>query len=644
MTLTPRGGLLFEPGALVHQLVTTTDQLHEVVEYFEARDAFAFDVETVGTHRGVPAVNEVTWLSLSTDGACSVIPLGHPNGYNLLRKATWRKNKSTDEREALPALFDEPPKQLRPSQVFGALENLFYSDRTKVAHNAPFDLLSVSKYFPDRDFPPPPYGDTIVAAWLLNENRLLGLKPLDRERYNLDYDHDNTGKCVEKWPFGQVHEYAWLDGRTTWLQWKDMRPKLTAEGLDDVWALEMDVLHCLLHMGKGVPIDIAALKELRTRLRGEMEHAEAEVYRAAGKVFNLNSTPQKQQILYTEQGLKPRKLTKKGAPSTDAEALEPYKGRNEVVNALLNFQDVNKILSTYVEGYLGNEEEGKPTQIFNGRIYPLLKQFGTVTGRFSSSKPNVQNWPRAETEWGKAIRDLINPPPGHVLLVADYGQIEQRILAHYAGKGALWQGFWDGVDAHTATASAVFGVAPEDVTKQMRQVAKAIAFAINYGAGPGKVADMSHTTLRRAKQILAEHERQFPEVYAYKRKLLRTVRSRHPEPYLRTLLGRKRRLTDLHSYDKGRRAKAERQVVNSHIQGSSADMTKLAMVRLHKGLMDGMQILLSVHDEIAVMCPADIADQGAKILHNAMAGEEMQLLSVPVTTDVKICNRWSEAK
>lgn len=628
----------------MHQLVTTTDQLHQVIEYFETRDGFAFDVETTGPHRGVPAVNEVTWLSLSTDGACSVIPLGHPNGYRLLRKATRRKNRQSGEWEHLPALFDDPPKQLRPSQVFGALEPLFFSDRTKVAHNAPFDLLSVAKYFPGRGYPPPPYGDTIVGAWMLNENRLLGLKALDRERYNLDYDHDNTGKCVEKHTFGQVHEYAWMDGQTTWLQWKDIRPKITAEGLEDMWALEMDVLHCLLHMGRGVPVDIAALQELRTRLRAEMEHAEAEVYRAAGKVFNINSTPQKQKILYEEQGLKPRKLTKKGAPSTDAEALEPYKGRNQFVSTLLDYQDVSKILSTYVEGYLGNPDEDKPTQIFNGRIHPMLKQYGTVTGRFSCSTPNVQNWPRADTVWGKAIRDLVDPIPGFKLLVADYAQIEQRILAHFAGKGALWQGFWDNIDAHTATAAAVFGVAPEDVTKQMRQVAKAIAFAINYGAGPQKVADMSHTTLRRAKQILATHEKQFPEVYRYKAKLLRTVRSRRPEPYLRTLLGRKRRLPDLLSCDQGRRAKAERQVVNSHIQGSNADMTKLALTRLHKSLLPDMQILLTVHDEIAAMCPAETAEEGARVLHDAMAGPEMQFLSVPVTTDVKICNRWSEAK
>lgn len=625
------------------QLITDTHQLEQAVARFSPHDAFAFDVETLGEHRGVPAVNEIAWISLATQGECVVIPMGHPNGHRLLRKASRRKNKSTGEWEQITAQWEPPPKQLRPSTVFDALEELLFSDRVKIAHNAPFDLLSVAKYYKGK-YPPPPYGDTIVGAWMLNENRPLGLKALDKERWGLVYDTEEVGKCIEKHPFGTVADYSYMDAKTTWLQWRDIPSRITAEGLDDMWSLEMDVLHCLLHMGAGVPVDIKALKELRTDLRQRMTGCEADVYRAAGKVFNIGSPPQKVKILYEEQGLRPRKLTRKGAPSTDAEALAPYKGRNAVVDAILSYQEVSKLLGTYVEGYLGNPEEDKPTQIFNGRIHPMLKQYGTVTGRFSCATPNVQNWPRAETEMGKAIRDLVDPIPGFVLLVADYAQIEQRILAHFAGKGALWQGFWDGVDAHTATAAAVFGVAPEDVTKQMRQVAKAIAFAIAYGAGAQKVADMSHTTLRRAKQILATHEKEFPEVYRYKTKLLRTVRSRRPEPYLRTLLGRKRRLPDLLSHNNARRAKAERQVVNSHMQGSNADITKLAMVRLHKNLLPEMQILLSVHDEIAAMCPKDIAEEGARVLHDAMAGPEMQLISVPVTTDVKICRRWSEAK
>lgn len=628
------------------QLVTDLDSLEETIAFFSQHDEFAFDVETVGEHRGIPAVNTVTWISLATEGATTVIPMGHPNGYECLRKATWRKNKTTGERETVHALFTEPPPQLRPSQVFSALRPLFFSDRRKIAHNAPFDLLSVAKYF-GGEFPPPPYGDTIVAAWLANENRLIGLKALDKATYQLDYDHENVGRKVEAHEFGKVHTYAYLDGRTTWLHWKRWRPQLTAQGLDSVWDLEMDVLHCLLHMQqRGAPIDRAALEALRDDLRAHLVLTEGRVYQAAGTTFNLGSVPQKVKILYGPrdeggQGLRPTRFTDKGAPSTDAKALASHKG-NHVVDEILDYQEHSKILGTYVDGYLGTED--KPTKIFNGHIYPSFKQYGTVTGRFSCADPNVQNWPRADTFYGQRIRNLIVPPAGFKLLVADYAQIEQRILAHFAGRGALWQGFWDGIDAHTATAAAVFGIAPEDVTKDARTIAKAIAFAINYDAGPDTVAQMAGISVRQAKQILATHKKNFPEIYRYKAEILRTVRARRPEPYLRTLLGRKRRLPNLLSHVPRMRAEAERQVVNSHIQGSNADITKLAMTRMHKTLLPGMRLILTVHDELAALCPEDIAKEGAVLLHEAMAGTDMQLLSVPLTTDVKICDRWSEAK
>ncbi|WP_052682111.1 DNA polymerase [Saccharothrix sp. ST-888] len=627
------------------QLVLTRDDLHEVVDYFSARDEFAFDVETSGRDRGVAAVNNVTWMSLATHGAATVIPLGHPNGYELLRKASWRKNKATGERENLPAQFSDPPTQLRPSQVFEALRPLFFSNRTKIAHNATFDLLSIAKYY--GGYPPPPYGDTIVAAWLLNENRPLGLKPLTKARYGLDYDHENVGKCVEAHPFGTVANYAWLDAKSTWLLWRHMRPQIDADGLAPIWGLEMDVLDCLLHtQAPGTPVDIAALNSLRDDLRRELVGREAGVYRAAGKVFNLGSTPQKQALLYGPppegQGLQPRRFTKTGAPSTDADALGFHKG-NPLVDEILGYQELATILHTYVEGYLG-DNEGRPSQVFDGRIYPSFAQYGTVTGRFSCRSPNVQNWPRPDTVWGKRIRDLVEPSPGSRLLVADYAQIELRILAHFAGPGRLWQGFWDGMDAHVATAAAVFGVPPEEVTKAMRQVAKGLAFAIIYGAGPGKLADMAGISVAKARGFMRTHEREFPEVYRYKDEILRTVRGRRPQPYLHTLLKRRRRLPDLLSPVAALRSRAERQVVNSHIQGTNADMTKLAMVRFNKTRLPGMQLLLTVHDELAVLCPTEIAEEGAKVLHEAMAGEDMQLLGVPVLTEVKICERWSEAK
>ncbi|MBD0734090.1 hypothetical protein BGM09_01265 [Streptomyces sp. CBMA29] len=545
-------------------------------------------------------------------------------------------------------MFSPPPDQLTPAEVFQELQPLFFSGRTKIAHNAVFDLVSVAKYF--GQIPPPPYGDSIVAAWLIDENRpALGLKPLVEARYGLRYDQEGVGKRVEAHPFGTVADYAWMDAWTTWLLYTHLRPQITAAGLDGVWSLEMDVLEALLPMrAAGAPVDVAALERLRDDLRTRIVGAEAEVYRAAGRVFNLASNPQRQQVLYgprpAGQGLKPKKTTKTGAASTDAQALSTYQGKNAVVDRLLEYQELSKILSTYVEGYLGNEESGKASRIYNGRIYPTFAQYGTVTGRFSSYDPNIQNWPRSDSDIGKAIRDIIEPPPGFALLVADYAQIELRILAHFAKEGALWQGFWDGLDAHVATASTIFGIAPEDVDRAARQIAKGMAYAILYGAGAQKLADMAHISLPKASHFMRVHERAFPEIYAYKDDLLRTARRRRPVPYIKTLLGRHRRLPDLRSHAEGLRKRAERQLVNSHIQGTNADITKLAMTRFDRTRLDGMQMLLTVHDEIAVLCPQEIAQEGAAVLYDAMAGPEMQLLSVPLTTDVKIVNRWSEAK
>jgi DNA polymerase I-like protein with 3'-5' exonuclease and polymerase domains len=399
------------PAVALPKVVTSRLQLREAAAHFADRDEFAFDIESSGDHRGVPAVNSISWLALASRGGATVIPMGHPNGYEVFSKATRRKDRATGKFIPVPARFSPPPDQLTPAEVFSELHPLFFSARTKIAHNAPFDLVSVAKYF-DGEVPPPPYGDTIVAAWLLNENRpSLSLKNLTQARYKLTYDRENIGKCVEAHPFGTVADYAWMDAWTTWLHWQNLRPQITTQGLGGVWELEMGVLHCLLHMqSAGAPIDVAALEALRDDLRRRIIATEAQVYQAAGHVFNLASVPQKQKVLYGKppygQGLKPKKATATGGASTDAQALATYKGKNRVVDRLLEYQELSKISSTYVEGYLGDAAAGKPPLIFNGRIYPSFAQYGTVTGRFSCHRPNVQNWPRSDTELGK-VRHLV---------------------------------------------------------------------------------------------------------------------------------------------------------------------------------------------------------------------------------------------
>lgn len=636
-------------------VVADVERLYEFRDRALAEGAFAFDVESTGEHRGIPQVNDVTWLSLATEGKTIVVPMGHPNGNRVITKARRYKNKDTGEWVQVPAVFSPPPEQLGPVTVFSALNRLFFSpDVIKVAHNATFDLLSVAKYLGEP--PCPPYGDTMVAGWLLDENRLKGLKPLVKARYGLDYDQENVGKAVEKHEFWKVARYAWLDAKMTWLLWKYFLPLLAADPkLWSVWELECNLIPSLLDMGVGMTVDVSAMEDLRTELSDRLIGVEKNVYKAAGTIFSLGSVPQKQQVLYGPNGagLKPSKLTPGGLKksragsaltlsdySTDDEALKEHRG-HPLVDSILEYQEVAKIKQTYLDGILGTEK--KPAIVFDGKVYAKFNQTGCVTGRFSSNSPNLQNIP-ARGDVGKLIRDSYIAPDGHVLIIADYAQIELRILAHYCRDGKLYEGFINGIDAHTATASALFHVAPEDVTPFMRQVAKQLNFAIVYGAGVDLVAAKANISTREAEKFFKFHEVEFPEIYDFKERLL-TEALKRPVPHVRSLMGRCRRLPDLRSPIYKKRKAAERQLCNFICQGTNADLTKLAMVRFHQRKPAEAHMHMTVHDELVASIPAQQAAAGVEALEWAMTGPGIQeLLRVPILADVKVCSKWSEGK
>jgi DNA polymerase I-like protein with 3'-5' exonuclease and polymerase domains len=635
---------------LSSNVVLTEDHLHTVLEHFMERDAFAFDVEAQGENRGIPHLANLSWLSMATQGMAVSIPFGHPNGSVLVQKARRKKNKFTNTFDMFPAVYDDPPEQLSASTVFDTLRPLFVSDRVKIAQNATYDLVSTAKYNGGKPFPGP-YEDTIVMQWLLDENlKQKGLKDMTRRYYGVDYDKVDVGKCVEAHPFNLVAHYSYMDAKYTWLLRQRFKPLIESHGLDEIFALEMGVLRVLLDMNLvGAPVDVSTMRELEADLSTRLVDIEGRIYKAAGQRFNINSNPQKQKVLFgakTEggQGLKPHKFTDTGAPSTDAESLENYPN-NPVVQALVEYQDISKLLTTYLQSYLGVEgNKKKPSQIYNGRIHADFVQYGTVTGRFSCREPNLQNIPRPDTELGNKIRGLFVAPPGHQLVVADYGQIELVVLAHYSRAKALVDGFNDGIDAHTMTASKVFGVPFDQVTKEMRQVAKGINFAVVYGAGPDKVAAMSGVSLKEAKRFLEIHQKEFPEIYKFKDQVIKTALTRKP-PRIRTLMGRYRRLPTLYARDFKVRGAAERQAVNSLIQGSAADIIKLAMVRLHDSLPEDMSLILSVHDELVVICPEGRTEVGVELVREAMLGDGItKWLSVPMTSDVKVVDRWSQAK
>lgn len=700
-------------------LVTSLEQLREEVEYFLQFDAFAWDTETMpgpegpGT-RGIPTQNRVVWISLATYGRAIVIPIGHPNGNVLLKKAYRKKNKDTGKFENFPPQYDAPPKQLRPSDVFEILRPLFFSDKTKICHNATFDFISVEKHF--GAIPPGPISDSIVLQWILDENigtiegasadlvdefesifnpelhdylednrtgprrpKGKGLKELVRFYHGVDYDKEEVGKCIELHPFNVVAQYALLDAKYTWLLWRMFDELCQEQELMPIRRLEEQTTVVCCDMGLvGAPVDIEALQELDKYLTKEMVRVEGLLYKAAKKQFNINSPKQKQILLYGykkdgNQGLKPTKLTKTAKQkkkqdknwkpdihswSTDKEALKGFKD-NEVCKLLLEYAEYDKLRGTYVRGYLGDPDDPvkKPCLIFDGRIHTDLVQYGTVTGRFSSRAPNLQNIPAPSSELGKKVRGLFKAPKGFKLLVADYGQMELRILASYIGFGGLYDGFHAGIDAHTQTAALVFDVDHDKVEKWQRSAAKTLNFAIVYGAGPDKVADMLKMTIEEAKQLLANHKKAFPEIYRFKAAVIAAAKKRDI-PHIRTILGRIRRVWDLmvdpYSEEKWKVWRAERQLFNSLIQGSLGDIIKLAMVRLHKALKEDaennpgreIQLVLSVHDELVLLCPEDRVKIGASLLKEAMLGDEIQeLIGVPLDVgDVAVVERWSEAK
>jgi DNA polymerase I-like protein with 3'-5' exonuclease and polymerase domains len=644
-------------------IILNEQDLRDAVAFFKTQASFTFDVEAQGEYRDVSHLADLSWISLATKGTAIVVPFNHPIGDRIIGETKVeavygpKAQKAGQKYWKSVPLYEDPPSQISPGVVFRILEPLFSDPGiTKIGHDVVYDLSSVARYF--GFVPVPPYDDTKIDFWLLNENRMRnGLKEWTEEYYGLRYDYENIGKCVEKHPFSTVAYYSYCDAKYTWLHYLRLIQEIKEQGLKPVHDMEMQLLNTMVGMRLvGARVDLDRLHSLSETLGKEAIETEKSVYAAAGKPFNVNSNRQKQTVLYEEQKLRPWKLTKGGLAkkklgqpilltdySVDDEVLESYPD-NPVAFALREYGDISKLLSTYVNGYLGDGE--KPGIIYDGHIHAGFMQYGTVTGRFSCRAPNLQNIPRPHSPRGNLIRGIFIAEEGGKLVVADYGQIELVVLAHYVGEGKLYEGFMAGIDPHTMTAAMILDKAPEDVTKVERQdMGKTMNFAIVYGAGIYKVASMAHITPEEAKRKLKKHAEMFPEIHDFRSSVIDTARRRQPTPYITTLLGRKRRITELNSNVEGIRKGAERQLFNSLIQGGAADLLKLSMIRIDSVLPPEIQLILTVHDEIVLSAPDGMAQEAADMLKEAMTGEKIQRhVRVPLLADVKIVNRWSDAK
>jgi DNA polymerase-1 len=507
----------------------------------------------------------------------------------------------------------------------------------------------------------------MIASFIINNmnKNSLGLAACVKRELNIDVEK-GVGENVALHSFSEVAKYSGIDAEVTWKLYKTLSPKITGN-LTKVWKLEMDVVAALCDMElTGAYIDQDTLETLAEQIERDKLAAEAKCYKLAGKAFSINSVPVKQELLFggASPRIKPNVkfknvLTAKGQEaqrrnekldhnhySCSAEALEYYRGKDSLVDALLEYSDLNKLMTTYVTPYTGGEVKrttnGKEkiterkSLLINGRVHTNFKSHGAETGRFSSSEPNLQNIP-SSGDYGKLVRNLFVAPPGHKLVVADYSQIEPRVIAALSKDPVLMENYLTGGDVYT-TIGDTMGVD--------RKAGKVLVLAISYGVGPDKIAASIGCSVPEAKKLLKDFEAKFSSIAKYKGKVVRMAKEAGSIPYVETLFGRRRYIPDLKSNDMGLLSRAERQAFNTMIQGSAADIMKLALIRAHSCFTEesDINVILTVHDELVTIAPEDRAEEVAEAIRESMEGVKLREITVPLIAEVNIVDKWGQAK
>jgi len=416
-----------------------------------------------------------------------------------------------------------------------------------------------------------------------------------------------------------------------------LSPAVDARGLRKLYAeIELPLARVLAHMERtGIRIDSAELRRLSGLMERDIARLTAEIHALAGKPFNIGSPQQLGRVLFDDLRLPaPAKHGKSKAISTAADVLEALAGDHEIVRKVLEYRQIAKLKGTYVDALPALMDPG-------GRLHTSFNQTGAATGRLSSSNPNLQNIP-IRTELGREIRATFVPREGWKLLVADYSQIELRLLAHMSGDPLLVEAFRNGEDIHTLTAAEVLGVPPLMVTPEARRDAKAVNFGIVYGISAFGLAAQLGITRGEAERYI----RNYFERYAGVRRFIdETIAKVRETGVTRTLFGRERPIPEMDSRNQSLRGFAERTAVNSPLQGTAADLIKLAMVRIAAGLEAGgyrSAMLLQVHDELVFECPPEELDEVSKLVKREMEGACE--LAVPLLVDIGVGDNWRDAK
>lgn len=593
-----------------YHLVKTDEEAKKLAVILEKEKSFAFDTETTGLD---PATAELVGISFA------IKP--HEAWYIPV-------SENYHEAEKTAAIFK---KALEDEKI------------QKIGQNIKFDMAMLKWY--DVDVKGPLF-DTMIAHYLLQPDMkhsmdylaevFLNYKPVSIEE--LIGKKGKNQKSMRDVEPDIITEYAAEDADIT-LQLKEVfEPKLKETGTDKLFnEIEMPLVPVLANMeAEGVKLDTKTLAEFSKELEREIEKIQLEIYEMAGVEFNIASPKQLGEVLFEKLVIsnKPKK-TKTGQYSTGEDVLVKLKHRHPIIELILEYRSLTKLKNTYVDA-LPNL-----VNLRDGRLHTSYNQAVAATGRLSSNNPNLQNIP-IRTERGREIRKAFIPRnKEYILLAADYSQIELRIIAHLSKDKGLMEAFQHGMDIHTATASKVYGIAPDMVTKEMRRNAKMVNFGIIYGISAFGLSERLGIPRKEAADIINNYFEQYPGVKAYMEKSIQFARE---HGYVETILGRRRYLPDINSANSIVRGYAERNAINAPIQGSSADMIKVAMINVFNEMRKQnlrSKMILQVHDELVFDAHRDEVEQLKAIVNDKMLNAIT--LDVPLVVDMNTGENWLEA-
>ncbi len=604
------------PGLGDYRLVADEDALVRLAAQLGAAPVIAVDTEATGTDAMLAGLVGISITN--REGAAWYIPVRAPAGEPVI--ALEIVNRHLGPLLANPAI-------------------------AKVGHNLKYDIELLKRHgfeVVGSLF------DTMVAEWVLNpDSGNLGLKNQAWARLGLQMTEIGaligTGreqKTMDQVPLAQVVSYAGADADVALRLAGVLRPELAARQQAQLFAdLEMPLLPVLVDMEMaGVKLDVNWLKTLSAELTGRLAELEQQIYQHAGVEFNINSTQQLSDVLFKRLGLPTRGIskTKSGHYSTRAGVLEDLQGAHPVVDAILTHRELSKLKSTYVDALplLVNPR--------TGRVHTSYNQTGTVTGRLSSSNPNLQNIPIRSPE-GRRVRRAFVAEKGCLLVSADYSQVELRVMAHVSRDEGLIAAFARGEDIHATTAAAVYGVPLDAVTYEQRRIAKAVNFGLIYGQSAYGLSKQIGIAVEEAEAFIKRYFERFPRVRDYMERVQREVVE---QGYVETLLHRRRYFPELAPGSQlGTQARqaAQRMAINTPIQGSAADIIKLAMLRTHRMLQERRlhaRMILQVHDELVLEAPEDEREAVIALLREAMGGAFEMV--VPLKVDVEVGVNWEE--